>query len=336
MLLPTMPKKYVYALLAGIALTVLLFGHYSYPPLPDSNTPQQQQPAPPPPPPPPSSTHHSKPQPAPEPTPVSQPLSAQPFPSKIWQSWKDDAEDPTGRTVGFPHQWRLVNPEWRYERITDANSDAYVRARFDANIWKVFVSLQDPILKADFLRYLILLEEGGVWADIDVYPHQPVSKWIPEQYRDSVNLVIGIENDHHKQPIWPGSPYSVQLCQYTVLAKAGHPAIKILVDQVTGDLQRLIESKQPGDGITFEEVMATTGPFAFTKVMMDYFKNMTDVEHTGDELDSLEEPRLIGDVLVLPKDSFGWLPQDQTHEKGDEIILVEHLFIGSWRDGHPG
>ncbi|SCN79979.1 related to alpha-1,6-mannosyltransferase HOC1 [Fusarium fujikuroi] len=263
-------------------------------------------------------------------------LQQEPFPHKIWQSWKDDSENPTDRTVGFPHQWRVVNPDWRYERITDANNDAYVRDRFDANISDVFTSLQDPILKADFLRYLILLREGGVWADIDVYPHQPVSKWIPKQFQGSVSLVVGIENDHHKQPIWPGSPYSVQLCQYSVLAKPNHPAIKTLVSQVAGDLKKLLGSKQPGEAVSFEDVMSTTGPFAFTKVLMDYFKESTGVEHTGNELDRLEEPRLIGDVLILPKDSFGWLPQEHAHDKGDPIILVEHLFIGSWRDGHPG
>ncbi|KAI5459650.1 nucleotide-diphospho-sugar transferase [Mariannaea sp. PMI_226] len=264
-------------------------------------------------------------------------LLSQPFPSKIWQSWKDDAEDPTERTVGFPHQWRVINPGWRYERITDASNDKYVRDRFaNTVIPDVFTFLSDPILKADFLRYLILLTEGGVWADIDVYPHQPVDKWIPEKYLGQVNLVVGIENDHHKEPIWPDSPYSVQLCQYAVLAKPGHPALRVLVDQVNAGLQRLLVSKLPGQLVSFEEVMATTGPFVFTQVLMDYFTNTTGVEHNGNELDNLAEPRLIGDVLVLPRDSFGWLPHDNAHEKGDDIILVEHLFMGSWREGHPG
>ncbi|KAH7176187.1 nucleotide-diphospho-sugar transferase [Dactylonectria macrodidyma] len=307
----TTHRKYAYALLAAIAIVILLSGSYAYN-RPGSSTLQRPPPTP----------------------PAAQ--SRESFPHKIWQSWKDDSEDPTDRTVGFPHQWRVINPDWRYERITDANNDAYVRDHFDTPITDIFTRLKDPILKADFLRYLILLREGGVWADIDVYPHQPVSKWIPKQYKDSVNLVIGIENDHYKQPIWPNSPYSVQLCQYTILAKPNHPAIKTVVKQVTQGLDELLASKQPGEAISFEDVMATTGPFAFTKVLMDYFKEMTGVEHTGDELDRLEEPRLIGDVLVLPKDSFGWLPQEHTHEKGDASILVEHLFIGSWRGGHPG
>ncbi|KAH6847585.1 nucleotide-diphospho-sugar transferase [Chaetomium sp. MPI-CAGE-AT-0009] len=248
-----------------------------------------------------------------------------PFPTKIWQSWKDDSEDPTERTVGFPHQWRAVNPSWRYERITDGNIDAYVRERFaaaDPALVDVFTALSDPILKADFLRYLILLREGGVWADIDVYPHRPVAEWVPDRYRARVNL--------------PGSPYSVQLSQYTVLAKPAHPAVRVLMDQVAGNLQRLVRDKGSRGAVTFEDVMSTTGPFAFTRVLMDYFTNVTGVVHTGDEMDRMEEPRLIGDVLVLPKDSFGWLPQEHTHEKGDPMILAEHLFIASWRAGHPG
>jgi mannosyltransferase OCH1-like enzyme len=191
-------------------------------------------------------------------------------------------------------------------------------------------------MKADYLRYLILLREGGVWADIDVSPKQPISEWIPEQYRNSVNLVIGIENDHHKQPIWPGSPYSIQLCQYTILAKPGHPVIHTLVELVTRSLKELIEPQTPGAIFTFEEVMSTTGPFIFTKVMMDYFTEVTGIEHNGDELDRLQKPRLIGDVLVLPKVSFGWIGQENSHKEGDPEILVQHLFIGSWRGSHPG
>ncbi|SPJ85627.1 related to alpha-1,6-mannosyltransferase HOC1 [Fusarium torulosum] len=315
MILPTLAhRKYVFVLLAGVVIVMLLVGNYAY----DngiSRTSFSTEDA--------LSTESAAPK-------------QEPFPHKIWQSWKDDSEDPTDRTVGFPHQWRKINPGWRYERITDANNDAYVRDRFDANISDVFTSSQDPVLKADFLRYLILLREGGVWADIDTYAHQPVSKWIPKKDQGLVNLVVGIENDHHKQPIWPGSPYSVQLCQYSVLAQPNHPAIKTLVEQVTIDLKKLLASKQPNETVSFQDVMSTTGPFAFTKVLMDYFKEVSGEEHNGDELDRLAEPRLIGDVLVLPKDSFGWLPQQNTHKKGDPSILVEHLFIGSWRDGHPG
>ncbi|KAK0622453.1 hypothetical protein B0T14DRAFT_494108 [Immersiella caudata] len=263
-------------------------------------------------------------------------LSSQPFPTKIWQSWKDDSENPTPRTISFPHQWRTINPSYRYERLTDANMDAYIRERAPPAISDLFTSLTDPILKADFLHYLILLYDGGVWADIDTFPHRPISEWIPPQYRDRASLVIGIENDHHRQPIWPRLTFSVQLCQYTVLAKPGHPAVRTLVEEVARNLGKLMASRVAGDATTFAEVMFTTGPFVFTRALMGHLLNKTGIVHTGDEMDNLQEPRLIGDVLVLPKDSFGWLPQGHTHPKEDEMVLVEHLFIASWRAGHPG
>ena len=312
----------------------------------------------------------------------SPPLRARPFPAKIWQSWRDDAEDPTERTVGFPRAWRAANPGHRYERLTDGNAETWVRqAGFatsteeedsggSGGVADLFAGLADPILRADLLRYLVMAREGGVWADVDVFPHRPIASWIPAGFRDhdnassvsrsrsgssrTVNLVVGIENDHHGQPIWPGQPYSVQLAQYVMLAKPGHPALEALVDQVCINLRALLESKEKkkqqkqkaaGDGqqqqqqhakTTFEEVMATTGPFAFTRVLMEYFAEVTGTEHTGKELTKLRHPVLIGDVLVLPKDSFGWLPHEHTHEKGHPSILVEHLFMGSWRADHPG
>lgn len=97
----------------------------------------------------------------------------------------------------------------------------------------------------------------------------------------------------------------------------------------------LLASKGPEEAVSFEDVIATTGPFAFTKAIMGYFKKMTGLEYIGDELGRLEKPRLVDDVLVLSRDNFGWLPHNNTHEKGDPIILVEHLFMRSWRGSHP-
>ncbi|KAH6649432.1 nucleotide-diphospho-sugar transferase [Chaetomium tenue] len=251
--------------------------------------------------------------------------------------WKDDSESPTEKAAGLPHQWRAVNPDWRYERLTDANMDAYVRDRFEGRTVDVFTNLHDPILKADLLRYLLMLKEGGVWADIDVRPLQPVSNWIPEKHRDKTNLVIGIESDHHKKSVLPGvSPHSVALAQFAMFTKPGHPVLRVVVERVLDNIQQLMESKPAGAAITFNDVMTTTGPYAWTQAFMDYFKNVTGVEHNGDEMDSMEEPRLIGDVLVLPKDSFGWLPHEHTHEIDNPIVLVQHLFISTWRASHPG
>ncbi|KAI6082403.1 nucleotide-diphospho-sugar transferase [Hypoxylon rubiginosum] len=259
------------------------------------------------------------------------------FPKKIWQSWKDDSEDPTDRSAGLPHEWRVLNPDYRYERLTDDNINTFVRDNFPINTSERFASLADPIFKADVLRYLILYSQGGVWADIDVKPTKPILEWIPEKYQTSrVNLVIGIENDHHKRPIWRNSPYSVQFAQYCVLAKPHHPAIGVLIEKVEQNLDGLLGSKAPGERVSFEEVMSNTGPFVFTNILMAYFSEMTGNKYTGNEMDQMQEPVLIDDVLVLPIDSFGWLEHEHKQDGTGPNVLVKHLFMGSWREGHLG
>ncbi|KAK8066223.1 hypothetical protein PG997_012970 [Apiospora hydei] len=54
-------------------------------------------------------------------------------------------------------------------------------------------------------------------------------------------------------------------------------------------------------------------------------------DHSPPNLNNLQEPNLIVDVLVLSKPFSGWpLGQERAPEKGDSKILVEHWFIGSW------
>lgn len=120
-------------------------------------------------------------------------------------------------------------------------------------------------------------------------------------------MVIGIENDYHGEPIWPGVLYSVQLAQYTILAKQNHPAFAELVQRVCHNLADLLNSKRLGDDTRFDEVMSSTGSFVFTEVMIYYFGNITGTHYDGSEFVALAEPLVVGDCLLLPKRFFGSL-----------------------------
>lgn len=192
-----------------------------------------------------------------------------------------------------------------------------MRDNFDSSIADVFAEVKSRVMKADYLRYLIMLREGGAWADFDAQPHQPVSNWIPAEFNSTANLVVGTENAHGEG----AEAGVVHLCQYTMLSKPGHPAIKALVDQVTENLKQWANVEDvPADAVS-----ETTGQVAFTNSLMDYFYRTTGEEFTGDQLAGLPGAELIDDVLVLPKDSFGWREDDHSHEHGDAAILVEHM-----------
>lgn len=149
-------------------------------------------------------------------------------------------------------------------------------------------------------------------------------------------MVIGIENDHEKRPIWEGIPHSVQLAQYTMLAKPGHPIFVLLVDQVSKNLRRLMRLKAPCRYIDFEDVMVTTRPFAFTKAVTDCLTEITGVRHNGNELARLRKTKLIGDALILPRDYFGWTSRTHTLIKADPRVSVVNIFMESWRNADSG
>ncbi|KAI6080544.1 hypothetical protein F4821DRAFT_265805 [Hypoxylon rubiginosum] len=54
---------------------------------------------------------------------------------------------------------------------------------------------------------------------------------------------------------------------------------------------------------------------------------MTGNRYTGNEMDKMQEPVLIDDVLVLPIDSFGWLEHEHKQDSTGPNVLVKHLFM---------
>ncbi|KAG6365663.1 hypothetical protein INS49_007274 [Diaporthe citri] len=59
-------------------------------------------------------------------------------------------------------------------------------------------------MKTDFLRYLVILAEGGVYSDLDTWALKPVDDWVPQYLRGSVRAVVGIEFDQLDGDFPPG------------------------------------------------------------------------------------------------------------------------------------
>ncbi|RAL58715.1 hypothetical protein DID88_003072 [Monilinia fructigena] len=87
---------------------------------------------------------------------------------------------------------------YRQEILNDATADTYVLEHFSDHpeILYAYFTLTVPILRADLVRYLILLAEGGVWSDLDAECLVPVDNWIPHEFRDAeISMVVGMEFD---------------------------------------------------------------------------------------------------------------------------------------------
>ena len=150
------------------------------------------------------------------------------FPKKIWQHSRsgpanlDEFDRSTVRT------WTKLNPKWPHEILTQYSAESYVRENFidQPDIVEMFIDLQDPVLRADMIRYLVLLKDGGLYADLDTKSLKPIDDGTPIEYSGHANMVIGIEYDKLKGNRWFGWTLDLQFPTWTMLAQPGHPIFK--------------------------------------------------------------------------------------------------------------
>ncbi|KAL0939762.1 alpha-mannosyltransferase och1 [Colletotrichum truncatum] len=266
-------------------------------------------------------------------------------PPKIWQivlpkknpeSEKDLTIDP--EKVVASASWIAMNSGYSYTLVGEPSGLKFIQQHFPnrPEILEAYINMPNVGMKSDFLRYLILGLEGGVYTDTDTVALKPIDKWVPEEYRDKVRLIVGIEFDRRSGSGWFDILHWVQFCQWTIAAAPGHPVFGKMVSRILQSLDSLAAThSMPINQVkpTSTEVMNSTGPAAWTetvfKQLQEYDNTLTDIKN----LSYLTEPKLIGDVLVLPIDGFGMGQPHSNSTVGEppEGALMKHLFHGSWR-----
>ncbi|KAE8849289.1 hypothetical protein HRS9122_03305 [Pyrenophora teres f. teres] len=178
------------------------------------------------------------------------------FPSKIWQIWNDEPEGDVKNFVEldqFSAKWQSLNPNYQYESLNKTTGDEFVQTRFghDEAIQKVYKLIEeDWIVRSDFLRYLALLKEGGVYTDKDTEPVVPIDEWVPLKFRGRCNIVVGIELDKRLGlPLWKDLPWTVQLAQFTILTKPNHPILRKAVNHVIENMSQFLQEHDQEDGV---------------------------------------------------------------------------------------
>lgn len=259
--------------------------------------------------------------PLPEPV-SSQELNIFPFPAKVWH--KSGSHGVDDKRISDLKTWQTVNPSLRQEVLTDGAGDLYVRENYAQfhDLLNLYLSLNVPILKADLLRHLILYSEGGIWSDLDVTCEQPIDTWIPERYRKKTNVVVGLEFD--------GS----QFASWTVMAKPRSVHIAAVIRYIVEELEASARDYNTTiSGLTMQtisDVVDVTGPQAMTRAILGSLEDEYQTPIGRSNIYNLTEPRLIGDVLVLPNAAFAAAQGGWPKDKGP--YLVSHHYAGSWKN----
>lgn len=267
------------------------------------------------------------------------------IPPYIWQLYLNFSAEQMEPEQGRPYQnsiysWISRSPSYAYT-LLDSNAANTLMARLSVSsdpglrsLVLIFDSFRTRwVMAGDFLRYLLLALEGGVYSDMDTSLLKPIRDWVPEKFKSQTRAVVGIEFDQRGGG-W-GMSYEVQFCQWTIASSPGHPLLWAMVSRIAANvvtLARLRHTSLWKLEFSDRDVLDITGPAAWTAEVYKALSDSVGEAVYWHNVTGLIEPRLFGDVLVLPINAFG---TGQAHSgsarDGSEDALVRHHFGGSWR-----
>ncbi|EER34014.1 hypothetical protein CTRG_02832 [Candida tropicalis MYA-3404] len=250
------------------------------------------------------------------------------FPAYVWQTWKHGLNDERfdERYKEGERQWAYKNPGFVHELFNDDTAHAMVKHLFKQvpEVIQAFEKLPEVVLKMDFFRYLILFAKGGVYADIDTFPIQPIPNWIPENVSPlDIGLIVSVESDSNS-PNWrQDSVRRLQFAQFVMQSKPGHPILREIIAQII-EYTKNMDTLELG-GNTNEKsltIMKWTGSARFTDVIFQYWNDylLSGIFESinWQQLHNLNIPKLMGDVLVLPQNSFA------AKDEKDQLAFAKH------------
>jgi len=158
---------------------------------------------------------------------------------------------------------RHANPEWNYRFYDNREVEAFIRDHYDARILKAYqrINPRYGATRADFFRYLLVFQAGGVYLDIKSGLSRPL------------NEIVG----HHQYLLchWDNGPGGVhqgwgthfkqmpqgEFQQWHVAAVPGHPFLRAVIELALHNIENYTVERY---GVGFAGAMTVTGPIAYT------------------------------------------------------------------------
>ncbi len=206
--------------------------------------------------------------------------------------------------------WRRLHPGWDIRLWTDDTMLAFVRENYP-DLLATYEGYPKMIQRADAFRYLVLGKLGGIYADLDVEPLQPVDSLL------GFDCFLGVEPLEHINPdrIHQGVPFL--FTNAFMGSVPNHP----MWQAVIGQLAELAD----------QETFFSTGPSMVTAVALS--------------LDMADRPALLLPEVWSPLRTNGMRTTSDAKLKimlaglgpvvaADQGTLVSHVWLSTWVPWH--
>jgi mannosyltransferase OCH1-like enzyme len=177
------------------------------------------------------------------------------IPKIIWQTYKTDYDSIPIKAKTYAIKWQILNPSYEYNYFTDEDIYKFIEEYYGQEMLELAKSFKVPVMLSDLWRILVIYQFGGIYADIDTEPTDPLDNWLDL----SKNFVVAIENGLH-------------YVQWAFMAEPKSPIVKSILDTVLERCKEIDYTKK-------EFIHYYTGPNVFTEGIRKYFK-LSDISHS--------------------------------------------------------
>ena len=153
---------------------------------------------------------------------------------------------------------KKLNTNWTHNLYDDKDIIEYIKKNYHQNILDVYnrINPKYGAARADFFRYLLMYNEGGVYLDIK------------SAMKVSLDKILKPDDEYILSHWECPSQYNLvdseygELQQWHIICKPKHPFLKEVIDNVVKNIQNYDVNR---DGVGKKGVLKVTGPIAYTK-----------------------------------------------------------------------
>lgn len=168
-----------------------------------------------------------------------------------------------------------LNPDWEYQLFDDSAIDAFIQEYYGNIILSYYKRIDSHYgaAKADFFRYLLLYQKGGVYLDIKSSINKPLSDFILEDDSFVLSFWDNLPGDDHEgvghYSALPPEIERGEIIQWYIVASPGHPLLRKVIITL---LQNIDHYNPYINGIGWTGTVTTTGPVMYTRTLYETLK----------------------------------------------------------------
>lgn len=143
------------------------------------------------------------------------------IPNTLWQTWKTHQLPSSLKSQS--DSWDRSNPHLKRTISNDQECAEFIKDYFGAKVYDLYMSLPQPIMRADFWRVAVVYIHGGYYSDLDLICNDGLN-----------NLITGT----------PSAVFTRELnniSNFFFGAEPKHPALKMALDYMVDEAARVTD-----------------------------------------------------------------------------------------------